>query len=327
MELEEVNMEEAIAEQDELESRVLSALALDRDRDRRETRLQTELESVVECPVCYTIPRHLPIPCCPAGHILCQVCRARVLHCPTCRRQLEENTSSLAAALIEKVKHKCKYWDKGCTHRELLTDLVPHEVVCPERTVHCPSPNGCDEVIQLKDFHRHAVRNQCSVQVRHPTKFNLSKGWLRWDGLSTRTQEEFNLREDLAWSFFHLTKEENNFYFSAQYFASEQLFLFYIMLMGGQEAADKYVSHIQLVSKESRVKLSFEGPILPLDRIPATEEALMSSNGCFTVHYRAMRPLLSVTEVGENRNVSWSVDFLAQVEVTPKCEETVITQT
>lgn len=63
-------------------------------------------------------------------------------------------------------------------------------------------------------------------------------------------------------------------------------------------------------------------------RVPATEEALMSSTSCFTVHYRywpcqkqyflkksiysilnldprAMRPILSVTQVGENRNLSW----------------------
>ena len=60
----------------------------------------------MECPVCLTIPRSLPIPCCPAGHILCRSCRARVLHCPTCRRQLEDNTSSLAATLIERVRHR-----------------------------------------------------------------------------------------------------------------------------------------------------------------------------------------------------------------------------
>ena len=66
----------------------------------------SDLESVVECPVCLVIPRDLPIPCCPAGHIICRPCRGRVLHCPTCRRQLGDNTSSLAAALIERVKHK-----------------------------------------------------------------------------------------------------------------------------------------------------------------------------------------------------------------------------
>lgn len=321
--MEEGSMEDEMAEQEELESRVMSALALQDTRDRRETRLQVEIESVVECPVCYTIPRHLPIPCCPAGHILCQICRARVLHCPTCRRQLEDNTSSLAAALIEKVKHKCKFWDKGCQHRALLADLLSHEGVCPERTVHCPSPNGCDEVVQLKDFHKHAVRNQCCVDLKRPTKFNLSKGWLRWDGATLRKASEFNLGEDLAWTFFHLEKFESDFFFSAQYFAGEQLFLFYVMVLGGVETAEKYNTHIKLTSKESRVKLSFEGPVLPLDRVPATEEALMYSSCCFTVHYRAMRPLLSVTEVGENRNVSWSVDFLAEVDVSRKSQDLV----
>lgn len=320
-EMEEGSMEDEMAEQEELESRVMTVLALQDTTDQRETRLQTEIESVVECPVCYVIPRQLPIPCCPAGHILCQTCRARVLHCPTCRRQLEDNTSSLAAALIEKVKHKCKYWERGCQHRALLGDLVGHEAACPERTIHCPAPNGCDEVVQLKKFHEHVVRNQCSVAIRQPTKFNLSKGWLRWDGTSLRKAEEFNLREDLAWSFFHVTKFENNFYFSAQYFASEQLFLFYVMVMGGADTAERFTARVRLVSREARVKLMFEGPVLPLDRVPATEEALMASTSCFTVHYRAMRPILSVTEVGENRNISWSVDFLAEVDLIKKPED------
>ena len=76
----------------------MSALALQESRERRETKLQVEIESgesgfdwrldhkrgkwvpclftvvstqfllsVIECPVCYAIPRQLPIPCCPAG--------------------------------------------------------------------------------------------------------------------------------------------------------------------------------------------------------------------------------------------------------------------
>ena len=34
--------------------------------------------------------------------------------------------------------------------RSLLVDLVSHEASCLERTIHCPAPNGCDEVVQLK---------------------------------------------------------------------------------------------------------------------------------------------------------------------------------
>merc|ERR1712008_371724 len=87
------------------------------------------------------------------------------------------------------------------------------------------------------------------------------------------------------------------------------------------DTAEKFTAKVKLASREARVKLMFEGPVLPLDRVPATEEALMSSTSCFTVHYRAMRPILSVTQVGENRFLSWSVDFLAEVDLIKKPED------
>ena len=35
--------------------------------------LEEELESSLQCPVCLLIPRTLPVPACPSGHIMCQV--------------------------------------------------------------------------------------------------------------------------------------------------------------------------------------------------------------------------------------------------------------
>merc|ERR1711874_249659 len=51
------------------------------------------------------------------------------------------------------------------------------------------------------------------------------------------------------------------------------------------------------------------------DHIPTGETELMMTEGGFVGHYRAMRSLLAVTEVGENMNKSWSVDFDAKVEI------------
>lgn len=276
-----------------------------------------DLESVVECPVCLVIPRDLPIPSCPAGHIICKSCRSRVLHCPTCRRQLGDNTSSLAAALIERVRHKCQFSEFGCQFREYLSRLVRHEEVCPERTITCPPPNGCLERVQLKEYHRHAVKQGCSVEMKsnNTTKFNLSKGWLQWDGVSQRS-EEFNLTEDLAWTFFHFSRHCHQFYLSAQYFASEQLFLFYVIVIGGREVAEDFRASISITNEENSVKISFQGPVLPVDRVPSSERKLMMSPSCWMVHYRAMRSLLGVTEVGDSRQAAWSVDFTTEVDVT-----------
>ena len=52
----------------ELEPGVRNILGTPRVQQSRQ--LESELESVVECPVCYNIPRDLPIPCCPAGGIV-----------------------------------------------------------------------------------------------------------------------------------------------------------------------------------------------------------------------------------------------------------------
>jgi len=277
----------------------------------------SDLASVVECPVCLMVPRDLPIPCCTAGHIICQRCRARVLHCPTCRRQLGDNTSSLAAALIERVKHRCKYYEFGCERKDLLSVLVPHEEICSQRTVNCPQPNGCNEPVQMIKFSQHATQNGCSVQMKaERTKFNLSKGWMQWDGLSLRKGEEFDLREDLAWTFFHTSKFSQHFYLSVQYYSLEKLFLFYVMVDSGQEIAEDYRANISISNDDQTVDINFSGPVLAIDRIPKTEKLLLMNPGCWIVHYRAMRNLLSITEVGENRNCCWSVDFSASIDIT-----------
>ena len=88
------------------------------------------------------------------------------------------------------VFYRCKYSEFGCERKELLSVLVPHEEICPQRTVNCPQPNGCNEPVQINKFAQHAVQHGCSVQMKtERTKFNLSKGWMQWDGLSLRKGE------------------------------------------------------------------------------------------------------------------------------------------
>ena len=100
----------------------------------------TGIESLLKCPICFNIPRDLPIPSCPSGHIVCRPCKERVEDCPTCRQPMPANmTNSLAAALIEKVQHRCKFSDQGCAVKMILKDLVTHEKQCLERPIYRPS--------------------------------------------------------------------------------------------------------------------------------------------------------------------------------------------
>ena len=76
----------------------------------------------------------------PSVNIVCRPCKERVRDCPTCRQPMPANmTNSLAAALIEKVQHRCKFSDQGCEVKMILKDLVTHEKQCLERPIYRPS--------------------------------------------------------------------------------------------------------------------------------------------------------------------------------------------
>ena len=127
----------------------------------------TRIKSELECPVCFNIPRDLPVPSCPSGHFVCRPCKKRVRDCPTCRQPMPpNNTNSLVGALIEQVQHKCKFADKGCEVIMMLKDLVTHEKKCPERTIPCPE-NTCSSIVKLKDFNDHAVHTPAPATGPH----------------------------------------------------------------------------------------------------------------------------------------------------------------
>ena len=118
------------------------------------------VKSQLECPVCFNIPRDLPIPSCSSGHIVCRPCKKRVTECPTCRQPMPANmTNSLAGALVEQVQHSCKFSGQGCEVKMMLKDLVAHEKECPDRTIKCPWP-GCAHLVKLTCFDSHALEDE-----------------------------------------------------------------------------------------------------------------------------------------------------------------------
>ena len=52
-------------------------LQLSEQKREAETFLR-ELQESVECPVCFSIPRAPPVPCCQNGHVICGKCKEKV---------------------------------------------------------------------------------------------------------------------------------------------------------------------------------------------------------------------------------------------------------
>jgi len=120
--------------------------------------LSKVVESTLKCPVCLNLPRDLPVPSCPSGHIVCRSCRPQVADnkCPTCRQQMPANmTNSVVGSLIEQVEHKCKFGDQGCEVKLLLKEIEIHEKSCQKRTVKCAFKN-CGMTVLMNEFNFHA---------------------------------------------------------------------------------------------------------------------------------------------------------------------------
>ena len=145
-------------------------------------RLEKDLSSHLECPVCLITPRTGPVPSCPAGHILCITCRESLDTCPTCRRTLGENINSLASALIDIVNHKCKFSAQGCETKLQLSSLLAHEKICPERYITCPNLH-CLKKVRFKNYLLHTFfcspynqRNEEENEYEEPDSENPSCG-------------------------------------------------------------------------------------------------------------------------------------------------------
>ena len=130
-----------------------------------EESFREKVQKIVECPICYTMPRTLPVASCNRGHLVCENCRANVHLCPLCRSSLYNNfTNAVAGSIIEIAVHKCRFQVFGCETQGSIQEIEMHEKNCSERTVHCPFV-GCRNEIQMKTFETHAITNECGIPI------------------------------------------------------------------------------------------------------------------------------------------------------------------
>ena len=73
-----------------------------------ENKSQITFESLKEdldCPVCYDVPKSLPIYQCTQGHIICNSCYPKLNNCPVCRVNLNK-VYKIRALIAEKILQK-----------------------------------------------------------------------------------------------------------------------------------------------------------------------------------------------------------------------------
>jgi len=132
---------------------------LDEAQRKAEGKLAEKLRQLVECPVCLSMPRKGPVPCCAQGHIVCCPCLNRCMEegrlgCPTCREPMGEGKSLLALAVIEEIQHECN--NQGCTEMFPLTRIEQHENECDWRLIICPGKDSvCNAMVPFCNVESH----------------------------------------------------------------------------------------------------------------------------------------------------------------------------
>ena len=282
--------------------------------------LLTKIEASLECPICFTIPRDTPVPCCEAGHIVCKPCRLKIEKCPICRRDFGNNTSTLASSQIALMDHRCKYSVFGCKVRQSLEKIVEHEKTCPDRTVICPY-HVCRKEVHMKKFHAHATSQLCCLNLPYGSRlqgrvgsylYPLSSDYLKeWDG----NKDEFDLTENKVYQFASFEVHEKVFFLSASYLAARKTFFFYVMLP--KELKDpilkQYSAKFSIQSKDSTRKLMFEGPVLSIEDIPDVSNPRAFST-FWAVHYETVRAFFEIKNKNDDDKV-WDVKLPINVEV------------
>jgi len=283
--------------------------AMNNKNNRKEIKLDVEwLGSLLECPVCLNVPRHLPIHQCSVGHIICKSCRPSITTCPTCRRNLStDDASSMAAKMIEKVAHKCKYAAYGCQVKDVLEELRNHEEKCDERTVLCPVRN-CETDVQLKKLTYH-FKNQCkpSLIVRTGTNSSslpFSVGYMNWDGVSKHRGQEFDPKTQCkAGTFF----TDYDYLVMIKYCPFTKLLSFWGLMAKDPDEVEKYSAMITIESKD--FETNFKLPIISI------EEFNFQAETSYGIHYSTFRKCFQFQDLGGPENHDWVVRLNWSVQI------------
>ena len=260
----------------------------------------SDVSDELQCPVCLLIPREVPIPACPVGHIVCKKCRVNVTICPTCRRPMhQEGTNAIVNRMIERVPHSCKY--SQCQVKNYLKEIKEHEIRCPERTVKCPYLR-CDDEVQVSEYQKHAMakKNTCNIFPNYVSK--------------TITRTSFNQKTAISqtsiwdWPMRAFKDHGKIFYLHQHFFASKQTWAWYVTLAENSNEADKYLAKMTLKNlNDDRKSLSIAQNVISIDSAPNDNKSVLDSKSVMLVHMSTISGFFkwrNVTEEGIQHTLS-----------------------
>ena len=256
--------------------------------------LMKELKAKMKCPVCFSIPREGPVPCCPRGHLVCNGCFETMREggqraCPTCRAPMGEGKSLLGKVLVENMKHQCEC----CKKMMPFKTLKQHQMECNYRRVVCPGGGAlCKELVPFCEVENHA--STC-LEIKP-----CEAGSTRYFAIShiphiTYTSDIVNIGNEV---FFLRARKE------ADSFIAE------VVMKADQEICNKFTATISILDSKSKPVYTFSFSPRPLG--PSNEE-----DACLSVR---MKSLAKVWQEEEDGKYCFKVGFVVKENESKESE-------
>jgi len=227
----------------------------------------------VTCPVCKQVPRSVPIPVCPNGHIICQPCllQLETRDCPTCRTPILPNQFSVVAAgVASKLPHACKF--PGCEVKLALDKIKLHELNCRLRPVQC---GCCHEMAPIENFLDHNCHCfdwtlggnvktvMFSVDGARPS--NPNKVYVKgWDG---RKPIVFEAMSDFKYPPAVYMRDDQVFFLGVARRKQEKRWMFYAAIQGTVKDSVAYQVNIVLQDRNKKNVIRSVCKVLPMDKM------------------------------------------------------------
>jgi len=245
----------------------------------------------LQCPVCLLVPRDIPIPACPVGHLVCQSCRVNVHICPTCRRPMHQGgTNTLANKMIERIPHPCKY--SQCQVKNYLKEIVKHEARCPERTIKCPYL-WCNEQVKVTEYETHA-RTSTSCNYRSPVLSNTSSNFFE---IQRGKTIQSRLSTSMDWSMRVVEDRGKIFYLHQHFFSAEQTFAFYVTMAEHSSETNKYLAKMTLKNQnDDRKSLTIIQDVISMDSAPSNDNSVLASQSVILIHCKTMSGFMKLSK-------------------------------
>jgi len=260
---------------DHLSVASLQATLREREREILTQKLESErflkeLQDSVECPVCFSIPRAPPVPCCSNGHVICNKCKDKVDVCPTCRVAMTTCVSQVAATIIQRIQHPCDWRDAGCLVRCDISSIHSHEERCGFRQVRCPHW-ACDEQTALTALTSHVISAECGDNyMAKPLPYQEEIEYTR--ALDDQDGNSF-------WRPSLLQFQNVTFYLQVEKCGKNKQWYFYVQMEGSETECEQFECQVSVCkfADSERHSISYNGKVCPID-IKGAEE--LDTAGC-----------------------------------------------